>query len=330
MSILRFPRRTVVETEPGTPLPHQAPVPRTAVLDEDQLRYLQRMTFASGKLTSSGLTGEHRSRRRGPSPEFADFKSYSPGDDFRRIDWNTYARLDQLFIKESETTTEHDIHIFVDGSPSMDWSSREDLPTKLNHTKRLTSLLGYVAIWHFDRLSVQMLGVNAPPGFGPAQGRSNILRLLRYCDELRPNRNNIETDSIHRHVKSKKRPGRMVILSDFHWTDPDQLRETLGIAAARRWQTTLILVEDPAESDPASIFDENPHLELEDAEARARMHVSGAGRSIESYREAHSAWISELEALSLLPGVTFLMTQTSDADASAFFSRLVDLKVIQR
>jgi uncharacterized protein (DUF58 family) len=300
------------------------------MFNDDQLRYLQRMSFASGKLTSSGLSGEHRSRRRGPSPEFADFKSYSPGDDFRRIDWNTYARLDQLFIKESETTTEHDIHIFVDASSSMAWSSQDDLPTKLEHTRRLISLFGYIAIWHFDRLSIQVLGSNAPTGFGPAQGRSNILRLLRYCEDLKANTSPIEIEAIQRHVKSKKRPGRLVILSDFHWTDPDQLRETLGMAAARRWQTTLILIEDPAEFDPAPIFEDAPHLELEDAEARARLHVSGSGRSIESYREARAAWISELEALSLLPGVTFARASTNDRDASALFSTLVELRVIQR
>ena len=40
--------------------------------------------------------GEHRSRRYGNAVDFADFREYSPGDDFRRIDYNqTLTRLDQ-------------------------------------------------------------------------------------------------------------------------------------------------------------------------------------------------------------------------------------------
>jgi uncharacterized protein (DUF58 family) len=300
-----------------------------AMPDEARLRYLQRLTFASGRLTASGLSGEHRSRRRGPSPEFADFKAYTPGEDFRRIDWNSYARLDHLFVKESETTTEHDIHIFVDTSGSMDWRSDDDLPTKLRFAISVTSLLGYVAIWHFDRLSLMPLS-GATNAFGPVQGRSNALRMFRYCAGFPAGEGQQEDETIRRLIRGRRRPGRMLIFSDFHWATLDTLRETLGMAAARRWQTTLVLVQDPAEAAPERIFDETPHLEIEDAELRSRMHVSSGSKSIDSYLESRLAWLNELEQLNRLPGVTFLVASTDDRDASALLATMADLRVLQR
>ena len=74
------------------------------------------------------LRGERRSTKRGSSVEFADYRNYSIGDDLRRIDWNTYARLDGLFVRLSEVTTELSVHILLDSSASMDWRGGDDRP----------------------------------------------------------------------------------------------------------------------------------------------------------------------------------------------------------
>ncbi len=43
--------------------------------------------------------GDHDSKRYGSTIDFADFREYHPGDDFRRIDYHVLARLDQILIK---------------------------------------------------------------------------------------------------------------------------------------------------------------------------------------------------------------------------------------
>ena len=40
------------------------------------------------------MKGERRSKRKGQSVEFADYRNYVVGDDLRFLDWNLYARLD--------------------------------------------------------------------------------------------------------------------------------------------------------------------------------------------------------------------------------------------
>src|SRR5688500_150515 len=103
---------------------------REILLDEATLARLRRLSLVVGRARTEGLAGEHRSRRRGTSPEFADFKRYSQGDDFRRIDWNTYARLDSLFVRLSEVTTELSVHFLLDSSASMDWRGSDDRPDR--------------------------------------------------------------------------------------------------------------------------------------------------------------------------------------------------------
>ena len=81
----------------------------------------------SRKIFRGRMKGERRSRRKGQSVEFADFRNYVPGDDLRFIDWNTYARLDRLFLKMF--LEEEDLHFYalIDASASMDFGD----PTKL-------------------------------------------------------------------------------------------------------------------------------------------------------------------------------------------------------
>ena len=114
-----------------------APAADRVVFDEELLARLRRLTLLSTRSVSQGLAGEHRSQRRGSSPEFADFKSYSQGDDFRRIDWNIYSRLGELFVRLSEGTTELTVHLLLDASGSMDWSGDPNRITKFTYARRL-------------------------------------------------------------------------------------------------------------------------------------------------------------------------------------------------
>ena len=114
------------------------------VFDEELLARFRRLTLLSNRSISQGLAGEHRSRRRGSSPEFADFKSYSQGDDFRRIDWNIYSRLGEVFVRLSEVTTELTVHLLLDSSGSMDWSGDPSRVTKFTYARRVAGSLGYV------------------------------------------------------------------------------------------------------------------------------------------------------------------------------------------
>src|SRR4026208_960673 len=96
-------------------------------LSPQLLAQRERRELVSRKVLRGRMKGERRSKRKGQSVEFADFRNYVPGDDLRFIDWNTYARLDRLFLKMF--FEEEDLHFYalIDASQSMDFGE----PTKL-------------------------------------------------------------------------------------------------------------------------------------------------------------------------------------------------------
>ena len=121
------------------------------LFDEAFLRRLERLAVLSRRAMAGQMQGERRSPKRGQSVEFADFRPYAPGDDFRRIDWNAYARLERFFLKLFVEEQDLTVHLLVDTSPSMDWGE----PNKLRFALRAAGALGYVALvsWRERRAS---------------------------------------------------------------------------------------------------------------------------------------------------------------------------------
>ena len=264
---------------------------------DDVLARLRRVILRSRRLANSGLTGEHRSLRKGPSPEFADFKAYTVGDDYRRIDWRAYARFDALYVRESEITTEFDVHILVDVSRSMEWANREELPTKLRMALQLTGALGYLSLWHFDRLSITPVGSDAQRRFGPAQGRTNIRPMLAWLERLHAQREGDLVAALSRLVHERRRAGILLILSDFLSEDLGRLELAMRGAIGRGWEIALLQINDPAEVDPARYAVLAETHQATDLESLATMPIRGDAASVAGYLERRAIWHGELTRL---------------------------------
>src|SRR5512136_1765889 len=107
------------------------------LLSPSFLYTLDRLTLVSRRLRTGTFKGERRSPRRGGSVEFADYREYAPGDDFRQIDWNAYARLERLFLRLFVEEEDATVHIILDASQSMDWGE----PQKWNYAQRVAAAL---------------------------------------------------------------------------------------------------------------------------------------------------------------------------------------------
>ena len=264
---------------------------------DDVLARLRRLIVRSQGLSRSGLSGEHRSRRKGPSPAFADFRNYAVGDDFRRIDWRAYARLDALYVRENEITSEYDVHVLVDVSRSMDWRSRPDLPTKLRLGLQVTGALAYLSLWNFDRLSITPIGSNAPYRLGPIQGRSRIRSTLAYLERMSAVQEADLVTACNRLVHERRKPGMLIVVSDFLSEDGDRLEGAIRTAVGRGWECVLVQVVDPAEENPALIQADEPTNQATDLETGQRTPIRFDASSIEGYRARRGEWNAELQRL---------------------------------
>lgn len=274
------------------------------LVDERALVQLRRVSLAAGRARTEGLAGDHRSRRRGASPEFADFKRYAQGDDFRRIDWNTYARLDGLFVRLSEITTELSVHILLDSSTSMDWRGDETGATKFTAGRRLAAALAYVALWSFDRVTIAPFADAIGPVYGPAQGRAHAAPAIRYLERLHPLGGTALAPVLAEYARTRSRPGLLLVISDLLSGEPESLREALHDLRGRGWQAAVLHIVDDAEIDASAVTNwlrgnlegsGGSSLELVDRESGARLRLAADDDVVTRYANAVSAWLGVLE-----------------------------------
>ena len=111
----------------------------------DTLSRLQLQMWHKSSLVTSG---NRKSVQKGTSSEFSDFREYMPGDDLRRMDWNAYARLDKLYIREYMEEKEAVVSVLIDTSASMDYG----VHSKAELARDLAAVVSFLALGNMDRL----------------------------------------------------------------------------------------------------------------------------------------------------------------------------------
>jgi uncharacterized protein (DUF58 family) len=286
------------------------------LFDEAMIAGFRKLVLLSRQSIAEGLAGEHRSRRRGSSPEFADFKMYTQGDDFRRIDWNLYARLDEVIVRLSEVTTELTVHVLLDCSNSMDWRSDEARESKFRYARQFAGALSYVSLWHFDRIVITPFGRDLGQPFGPSQGRAYTVPMLGYLSDLRPMGATELFAVIERYVRARRRPGLLLLVSDLLSGEPAELEVRLRDLRSRGWQTVVAHIVDSAELSPASLHANGDDgswrpTELIDLESGERLRITPTDEVVARYVEAVDAWRTQIEATCAAERADYLSLDTS-------------------
>lgn len=268
------------------------------LFSEELLALTRRLSLSPRTFTPEGLAGEHRSRKRGSSPEFADFKSYSQGDDFRRIDWNIYGRLGTLFVRLSEITTEIPVHILLDASASMLWTGSPERPQKFTMARQIAGLLGYLSLQRSDRVTIVPFSSGILPVFGPAQGRAAVTPMLSYLTGLRADGETNLKKALDRYVRERKRPGFALLISDLLAGEPEDLATILRSFRAHGWEVAVLQIIDPAELDPelfAATVLERGAVDLIDLESRDHIQLALSDDVVLRCREATGEWLTAIE-----------------------------------
>jgi uncharacterized protein (DUF58 family) len=127
--------------------------------------------------TRRGL-GMGKARIRGLGQEFYELREYYPGDDYRLIDWKSYARLRKLYVKEFEREANLSIYFVIDANRD---SMRGLIgSTPLEYMARITLGLSRILLRRGDWVGVVVRGARIiRSGYGRGQLHfNNILRTL--------------------------------------------------------------------------------------------------------------------------------------------------------
>lgn len=181
-------------------------------LQPEILAKLKRIDLKARLVVEGFLTGLHRSPYKGFSQEFAEYRSYLPGDELKRIDWKLYAKTDRFYIREYEEETNLKAYILFDASGSMQYASKKI--SKLQYASYLFAGLAYLLIKQRDSVGLAVftnkLDTYIPP-------RSNLLHLrilLQKIDEVRAGGDTNLANTFHQLAEKIKRRGLVIIISD--------------------------------------------------------------------------------------------------------------------
>jgi uncharacterized protein (DUF58 family) len=304
---------------------------------------LDRLDLLSRKLLAGKMPGERRSKRRGRSVEFDDFRNYVPGDDLRHIDWNIFARLDRLFVKLFREEEDLALNVIVDSSASMDVGT----PNKLIYAHQLAMALAYIGLVNQNRVSVAAFG---GPGFSgddgprrkfhqlaPVRGRTSVQRVagfllenLAAC-ERRAGGSGIDPDQVFAdamRAAAVSRAGRgiVVVLSDFLHPDGSAAGLSyLGAATiAGALDTYCLQILSPSELDPSKDQTRGlaGDLRLTDVETGRGAEVTVTPAAIIRYRENLRRHTAALREECLSRGIAYFMVPTSTPVTDVVFGSL--------
>src|SRR5215213_6961054 len=152
------------------------------LLTSEFMARLDQLDVMSRTLLAGKMKGERRSKRRGQSVEFADYRNYVIGDDLRFIDWNIYARLDRLFLKLFLEEEDLSLYILLDVSKSCDYGD----PNKAMYFKRVAAAIGYIGLVNYNRVSICALSDGIVAETGALRGRRRVGQMIDFVSKLQP------------------------------------------------------------------------------------------------------------------------------------------------
>jgi uncharacterized protein (DUF58 family) len=260
--------------------------------------------------------GMHLSPKRGSSLEFNDYRHYSPGDDFRYIDWGLYGRSDKLYIKLFQEEEDLLTYIFVDASASMAYPAGDN---KFESAILTALALAYVALASGDRVMLRVLGgkgAKIDPSF--VNGRHRIVELARRLHDLKPGGQFDFANSLASELIAIRRAGKVFIVSDFLML-LNSVTRGLGMFTAASMDLTAVQVLGGSELNGQGL---DGDVEVVDSESGERLRVSIGERERKQYRETMLRLTREIKSFCLKRGLHYSL-YTTDNDFQQFFVRAV-------
>ena len=287
---------------------------------------LDRLDLLSRKVFGGKLPGERRSRRRGRSVEFDDFRTYVPGDDPRHIDWNVLARLEKLVVKLFREDEDLALYIVVDASASMNAGE----PSKVLAAHRIAMALGYVGLVNRARVIATTFGAGRTTTLRALRGRTSIERLAEFL--LASARDATERgvgegarttagastgagfEGAMRAV-ARSRSGRgVVVLASDMLVRPEEAAAGLSyLAGSAGFESFLLQTLSPGELAPETLVERGVvgDLRLMDAETGRAAEVTITGDVIRKYKQNLERHQQQIAKICAARSIAHLVVPTS-------------------
>jgi uncharacterized protein (DUF58 family) len=248
------------------------------------------------------MHGQHRSLRKGSSLDFAEHRSYQPGDDLRRIDWRLYGRTDRFYIKQYDADTNASVLFALDQSGSMDFAS--DTVTKFAYARMLTASLAWLSQQQGDRVGLATFTGDLVEVVPPSVRHLQLM--LHTLGRTVPKGISELVTSVNRLAMLTQRAGITVIISDCY-ERPEALGRAIDALRTRGHDVIVFHIVDPAE---LSLPGDMPAT-FQDAESGALLPLR-PGELRDKYQALLTAHHEALAARIAAAGADYVRLNTSE------------------
>jgi len=259
--------------------------PSNVLFPPDFLNRLEYLSLLSKRVFAGQLMAQKRTRQLGGGVEFADHRQYDPGDDFRHLDWNLYARHGELLLKRFQEEQDLHVYLLIDASKSM----ANGTPPKFDLARRVAAALAYIALADLDRVAVVAFADGVVEEMPLTRGKGRALALLRFLEGLEAGGTDTSlTNLVSEFLLRGPRRGLAAVISDFY--DPGGYVGPLSKLRHHGHEPHVVQLYDASEADPDFLGD----VELTDVETGRIVKRTVTERDLRRYREAFEGFQTEL------------------------------------
>lgn len=286
------------------------------IFDAEFLKKLDTIVINVRMMMNAGSGGNRKSRSKGSSVEFSDFREYSLGDDFRRIDWNAYGRFDRLFVKLFMEEREATVNIFVDSSRSMYFGE----PKKSLSALKLSGVMAYLALNNLDRVCLNSLNGTLIKHTPALNGRGMFRRCVDFLE-------NMQFDGItdlNTCIKKKefKGSGVSVVLSDFF--TPGGIEDAVKYLLYKKQDVILVHVLAPEELNPEI----EGQIRLLDSETGEAKDISVTPALLRQYDKELNLFINKIREFCSRVGATYVQVSSEEPIEKIVFDEFAKAGII--
>jgi uncharacterized protein (DUF58 family) len=251
--------------------------------DDEFLKKLEYLHVVSKRALAGQNRADRLTPKRGRGLEFADHRQYTPGDDFRHIDWKAYKRLNRLLLRLFDEERDLSIYLMLDVSRSM------LEPAKFDMARRITAAMCYIGLAHLDRLTILAFGNGLSTEWTPGRGKGRIFRVFEMLERLEPAGPTDLRESFKEFAARPRQLGLAVVVSDS--LDPAGAEGGLKILRTLGHDVFAVHIASAQDRDPGTLGDVR-FVDIESGEARV---IEVTPRLATAYARAWEAHATNLE-----------------------------------
>jgi uncharacterized protein (DUF58 family) len=257
------------------------------LFDDDFQRKLEYLSLVSRRVFAGRLRAERRTKKSGSGVEFADHRTYQPGDDFRYLDWNVYQRFEKLLVRLYEEEEDLAIYLVLDTSASMGFGGGK----KLRYGKKVAAALAYVGLANLDRVSLVTTSDRVMDRMPETRGKARIFKVFRFLREAPAEGTTDLGDALKTFVAQAQKKGRglVVLVSDLY--DPRGFEKGINVLRYNKFDPFVVHVVDPSDAKPKLHGD----VLVYDCETGDEREVTVTAKVLDRFADAYARYLADIE-----------------------------------